>query len=203
MRDLADTPGPGGGVLSAQLRVREPGTGTTIYAGPLATMPPQRLGLLAPGSPRSFEFVANPDGRRPACRPERRSGRRDQRRLRLDGGRTGTGGAARAGRRRAAGWRRRASAPGRAGRPSDLALTKVRHRIKGGRLLVWVSELRPALRPARPRPPAGPRRGRPPRRWLLADPSRERGRARIELLAWDANGDRDRVRRSLRVSSAR
>ncbi|HEX5714203.1 MAG TPA: hypothetical protein VFX85_12900 [Solirubrobacterales bacterium] len=61
--DLADTPGTGGGVLSAQLTLRvtdvtDPGAPVTVYSGPLASMPPQDAGVVAAGGSRSFEFVA-------------------------------------------------------------------------------------------------------------------------------------------------
>lgn len=66
--DLFDTPGLGGGTLSEHLamQVRDitvPTNPAPVYTGPLASMPPRSLGLLAPEEARSFEFVATlPDG---------------------------------------------------------------------------------------------------------------------------------------------
>lgn len=64
--DLIDTPGPGGGALSSSLALRVTDVSASpelVYAGPLATMPPQPLGQLAPGDSRTYEFVATlPEG---------------------------------------------------------------------------------------------------------------------------------------------
>lgn len=64
-RDLVDVPGSGGGVLSQrlQLKVEETGSSRPTYEGPIATMQPRPLGLLAPGAERTYEFTATlPDG---------------------------------------------------------------------------------------------------------------------------------------------
>ncbi len=64
-RGLTDVPGTGGGVLSQRLtlKVLDETTPGTVYSGPLAAMPPQSLGTLAPGASRRYEFVAAlPDG---------------------------------------------------------------------------------------------------------------------------------------------
>jgi hypothetical protein len=66
--ELSDSPGIGGGVLSAQLRltvtdVTEPGSPHALYSGPLDSMPDQEAGDLGPGGARTYEFVATlPDG---------------------------------------------------------------------------------------------------------------------------------------------
>jgi len=65
---IEDTPGLGGGVLSDRLRVSvvdvtAPASPRTVYTGPLASMPEQEAGELAPGEARTFEFTATlPDG---------------------------------------------------------------------------------------------------------------------------------------------
>jgi hypothetical protein len=70
--DLEDIPGIGGGTLSDQLTlqvadVTSPGSPTTLYSGPLATMPDQPAGSLEPGQTRNFEFRATlPDTASPA-----------------------------------------------------------------------------------------------------------------------------------------
>jgi hypothetical protein len=62
-RDLADTPGTGGGLLSQRLSLKITAGSSVIYAGPLATMPSLPLGALAPGASRQYEFAAAfPDG---------------------------------------------------------------------------------------------------------------------------------------------
>jgi len=62
-RNLSDMPGAGGGLLSQRLSLKITAGPTVIYAGPLAAMQPQRLGMLAPGASRRYEFVATlPDG---------------------------------------------------------------------------------------------------------------------------------------------
>lgn len=208
---LADTPGLGGGLLSAQLQlqVREPSVGL-VYAGPLATMPAQRLGRLEPGAPRSFEFVAT---------------------LPEAGWAVGQNAVQGAATSVAYSWTASEASeqgPGPADE-LDLAVTKVGHWIRGGRLLVWASCDHPCAILARGRLRARDRdehraaklgfKGHPQlragtqrlrfvlprrmRRWLAVDPSHERGRVWLRLLAWDASGDRDRVRRSLRVRSTR
>lgn len=59
-RDLLDTPGSGGGILSQRLvlRISGPASASSIYEGPLATMQPLSLGRLGPGTSRRYEFVA-------------------------------------------------------------------------------------------------------------------------------------------------
>lgn len=211
--ELTDTPGLGGGHLSAQLQllILEPSAGATVYSGPLATMPPQQLGRLEPGTPRGFEFVAT---------------------LPEDGATVSQNSVQEASTSVAFAWE--ANEVGEVETPGpadelDLVVTKVRHRIKAGRLLVWVrcdhacalaargrlrvhdeDDRRAAkLRPfRRTQLEVGTQRlriavPRRLRRWLATDPSRERGRARVRIVAWDASGDRDRVRRSLRVRSTR
>jgi len=61
-RDLTDTPGTGGGVLSQRLTLKITAGPSVIYAGPLAAMQPQQLGALAPGASRRYEFVATLPG---------------------------------------------------------------------------------------------------------------------------------------------
>jgi hypothetical protein len=63
-RNLTDTPGPGGGVLSQRLSLKiAAGPSKAVYEGSLATMPSLPLGTLAPGASRQYEFVVTfPDG---------------------------------------------------------------------------------------------------------------------------------------------
>lgn len=228
-QDLVETPGIGGGLLSAQLqlRVRELGAGAaTFYSGPLATMPPLALGRIEPAAPRSFEFVAALPEAGPAVSQNEVQGASTMVSYAWTAGEPGEGEKGGGG----------GQPPSGADLPSpvaadelDLVLTKVRHRIRGGHLLVWAHCDHPCAiaarghlrardeddrRAARLRPvrrssyKAGIQRLRIklPRglhRWLLEDPSRERARARIRLVAWDAAGDSDRVRRTLRLRSPR
>lgn len=70
--DVADTPGPGGGLLShgMSMRIREvsdPAEPQSVYDGVLAPMPALELGPLEPGQSRVFEFDASlPDSGTPA-----------------------------------------------------------------------------------------------------------------------------------------
>ncbi len=62
-RDLTDTPGTGGGLLSQHLSLKISDGSSVIYAGALAAMQSQQLGTLAPGASRKYEFIATlPDG---------------------------------------------------------------------------------------------------------------------------------------------
>jgi hypothetical protein len=61
--DVVDTPGAGGGLLSARMSMRirdlsDPGRPRPIYDGALAPMPALQLGPLGPGQSRVYEFVA-------------------------------------------------------------------------------------------------------------------------------------------------
>lgn len=70
--DVADVPGPNGGILSQRLLVTvtdvtAPAEPLTVYDGGLAAMTPRDAGVFAPGQSRSFRFVASlPDGGDPA-----------------------------------------------------------------------------------------------------------------------------------------
>lgn len=226
MGDLEDTPGLGGGTLSSELRLRIAETGASsvfVYSGPLASMPPQRLGRLEPGAPRRFEFVATLPDAGPAGSQNRVQG------ATTSVAYTWTAGEApeqRPGGRRPGGG---TPPPGESQPdPLELAVTKVRHRIRHGRVLVWAACDRPCAiavrgrlraragderRSARVRlrAPAfrqGPQRlriklPRRLRRWLASDPRHERVRVKATFLARDAAGERDRVRRTLRLCSAR
>jgi hypothetical protein len=59
---LVETPGLGGASLVEALRLRirlvDGGAGRTMYAGPLASMPTLRLGLLAADESRHYRFLA-------------------------------------------------------------------------------------------------------------------------------------------------
>src|SRR5215207_4121015 len=59
--DVSDTPGPGGGPLSAQLQlsVRDVGAGTTVYSGSLIGMGTLALGSLGPGVAKVYELTAS------------------------------------------------------------------------------------------------------------------------------------------------
>jgi len=60
---LAGKPGAGGASLgdALELTIRNvtAGARTLVYSGPLAAMPPLRLGLLPPGATRRYSFVAS------------------------------------------------------------------------------------------------------------------------------------------------
>ena len=69
--DIADVPGPGGGLLSNRLRLavqdvtRQPPA--TVYSGPLAAMPPRPLGRFRAAEARAYRFTASmPDSGSPA-----------------------------------------------------------------------------------------------------------------------------------------
>jgi hypothetical protein len=61
-RNVADRPGPGGGVLSRALRVSVQditgGSQAAVYSGPIAAMPTLRLGLVPAGTHRRYRFTA-------------------------------------------------------------------------------------------------------------------------------------------------
>ena len=65
---LTDTPGAGGGALSARLQlevidVTSPASPVAVYSGPLGSMPQRGLGTLLPGQQRTYRFEANlPEG---------------------------------------------------------------------------------------------------------------------------------------------
>ncbi|HZO07313.1 MAG TPA: hypothetical protein VFB52_13070, partial [Solirubrobacterales bacterium] len=195
----------------------------TVYAGPLATMPAQELGRIDPGEPRRFEFVATLPEAGPAVDQNALQGAAmnvayiwtaseatDDPERRPPGGGGDAGGTP-------------------AADELDLAVTKVRHRIRRGRLVVWLSCDHPCAVAVRGRLRARDeddrrraklrsradhtfeagaqkltvRLPRGMRRWLRADPSHERVRARATFVAWDQAGDRDTVKRALRLRSAR
>jgi len=134
--NLVDTPGGGGGVLSAQLTLRvtdvtAPGAPVSVYSGPLASMPPQSAGTLAAGASRTFEFVASLPEAGPAT---------DQNSV--QGASTSVGYSWTAGEVPAS------PAPSLSQPPSGsdpaqpqlrLAITRVQRAIRHGRLLVWAS----------------------------------------------------------------
>lgn len=229
--DLSDTPGLGGGLLSSrlQLRIDEAGAGSAlVYSGPLASMPPQQLGRLEPGAPRSFEFVATLPDAGPSVSENDIQGAAISVAYAWTASEASEqppGETPLAGGGPAAGY----PPPGesRLG-PLSVAVTKVRHRVKHGRLLVWArcdracaiavrgrlrvragAERRSArvrLRATAFRP--GPQRLRVKlprrlRRWLAADPKHERIRVKATFAARDAAGNRAQVRRTLRLRSAR
>jgi hypothetical protein len=62
--NLADTPGPAGGALSAALDllvqdVTNPGAPTTVYTGKLGAMDPRALGDWAPGASHTYRFTVS------------------------------------------------------------------------------------------------------------------------------------------------
>src|SRR5688500_6740679 len=59
--DMSDTPGPGGGPLSAQLRlsVRDVSAAATVYSGSLTGMGTLALGSLGPGVAKVYELTAS------------------------------------------------------------------------------------------------------------------------------------------------
>lgn len=69
--DVADVPGPNGGLLSNRLRLAvldvTRSVPATVYSGPLAAMPARPLGRFAPSEARTYRFTASfPDGGSPA-----------------------------------------------------------------------------------------------------------------------------------------
>ena len=236
--DVSDAPGPGGGLLSERLTLRvtdvtAPASPVTVYAGPLAPMPPRPAGRLEPGASRTYEFVATlPAG--PGAQND------------VQGASTSVAYSWTAGEVVAGpdpgpgptpspgpspGQPPSTSPPGPAGpapaaaAPLRLAITRVQHAIRHGRLLVWAGCDKPCAISVRgrlrARGVAGHRGAklhlsfrhdyeagtqrlpiRVPhalRRWLEANPDRLRLSARVALLARDPAGDQAAVRRALRV----
>lgn len=237
--DVEDVPGPGGGELSRRLTVRiadvtVPANPATVYAGPLAPMSARPAGRLLPGESRTYEFVAT--------LPEAGS---------ADGTQNDVQGASAS---VAYSWTANevTASPVPAPHPSPspgqppssspnapvgsapasplrLTITRVRHTIRRGRLLVWARCNRSCAIAAKGRlrvkGPAGNRGARlhlvprphfaagtqrlairvphQLRHRLEASPSQLRVKARIALLARDSSGDRTAARRTVRVRQPR
>lgn len=236
-RDLEDTPGLGGGLLSSALtlRVRELGAVPTIvYSGPLATMPLQELDEIEPGAPRRYEFVATLPEAGTAVDQNALQGAATSVAYEWTASEAGKGSPS-PGPGPGTGGGTPGGGPALTPPPAppvdrlELAVTSVRHRIKRGRLVIWARCDRPCAivvrgrvrvrgesghRAAKLRYRAGvpataaPRRLRIKlpgglRRWLAADPRCERLRVKVTVVARDAAGESARVRRTLRLRSAR
>jgi hypothetical protein len=246
---LADVPGLGGGLLSSRLEltvadVSKPATPRTLYEGPLASMPDRPAGRLEAGEARTFEFTATlPDAGGSSFQNEVQGGattvaytwtatEAGEEEAEAPGESTpgGGGGVAPAG-GGAAGDIPYVPAPpaGPGAEPSssplELAVTKVRRRVRAGRLLVWAGcdrscriEVHGRLRAV-----AGGRRrfggarlaGRAayragsqrlriaiPRRlrhWALSQADPTRLRARLTFTARDPQGGHDALKRTLKL----
>jgi len=228
--DLSDVGGLGGGALSRQLSMRisdvtAPARSLTVYAGPLAPMPPQSLGRFEPGESRTYEFVATlPDG-------ALSNGLNDVQGAAASVAYAWTAGEAGPSPESAPPTRRPSPGQPPSSAPPEtahlqLAITRIRHAIRRNRLLVWAGCDRPCAISLRgrlrargnagyrsvklrsvgrqPRFAAGTQRLaiRAPRRlplWLEANPGLVRLTARIVLLARDRTGNRARAWRAVRL----
>ena len=243
--DLADSVGAGGGALSERmsLRVRDvtvAGQPTTVYAGPLAPMPPQAAGVLAAGETRRYEFVAAlpPVGPGEAALENAVQGASvsvayswTARETNLDpapgpGGNPGSGGGSTPGAGQGGGAAPPVDAPA-VDPPLRLRLVRVGRAVRRGRVVVRArcnracriavrgrvrvrigaasararihshGRLRPGVQRLKLRLP------RRIKRWLRTHPGRARVRARLLLVARDADGQRARTRRSTRALPVR
>jgi hypothetical protein len=232
--DVEDAPGLGGGELSGRLALRiadvtAPAHPVTVYAGPLAPMPTRSAGVLEPGASRTYEFTAGLPTTGPA------GGTQND----VQGASVSV----------AYSWTARevtdtpepapptSPAPGQpAPSPSSpavsppaaplrLTITRVRHKISHGRLVVWArcsSACAIAARGRlRARGPAGHRTAQlrlgprprftagrqrltvrvPPnlRHWLQAAPKPLRAKVHISLRARNPAGERATARRAVHV----
>ena len=229
--DVADVPGPRGGELSQRLALRvtdvtAPTSPVTVYAGPLAPMPPQPAGALEPGASRTYEFVAT--------LPESAGAQND-----VQGASASVAYSWTAGEVTASPTPTPSPIPGQppSSSPSSsngsapapaslhLTITRVQRRIRHGRLLVRAGCDRPCAISARGRlrvrSASGNRRGklslpRPPRfaagtqrlsiplpghlrHWLQTHPERLRAKVRLVLVARDRAGELATAKRALRL----
>jgi hypothetical protein len=226
--DVEDTPGLGGGELSGRLTLRiadvtAPASPVTVYAGPLAPMPPRPAGVLGPGASRTYEFVATlPEAGSAGAQNEVQGAS-------VSVAYSWTAGEVTVGPEPAPA--RPPSSPARTpagttptAAPLRLKITRVRHRTRHARLVVWArcssacaiaahgrlhargpagqrtTRLRPSLRP---RFVTGEQRlsVRVPlklRRWLQANPE-PRAKVRLSLSARNPAGERATARRAIRV----
>ena len=132
--DVTDIPGSGGGELSRRLGlqvtdVTAPAHPVPVYAGPLAPMPAQAAGQLQPGERRTYEFVAT----LPAAGPVGASAQNDVQGASASVAYTWTASEVSASAEAATDPTPAAAAATKL----RLAITRVRHRIRHGRLLVW------------------------------------------------------------------
>jgi hypothetical protein len=234
--DVADAPGPGGGELSKRLTLRvtdvtAPASPVAVYAGPLAPMPAQPAGELEPGASRTYEFVATlPAG---AGAQNDVQGASASVAYSWTAGEVGTGpGSGPAPSPTPSPAQPPSSAPPDAAgsappaaAPLRLTITRVRHAIRHGRLVIWarcdracsvsvrgrlrargVTGHRSAKLHLSPRHNYKAGRQRLPlriphklRRWLAANPDRLHFSVRVALLARDPAGDQAALRRALRV----
>lgn len=156
--EVVDSPGLGGGTLSDRLRLdivdlTAPASPRTVYSGPLATMPDQPAGELAPGEAHTFRFtVSFPDAGTSALQNSVQGASTTvayawiaaEPTKRGDGGGSGgeggpPGGGPSAGRTGGGASSGGSTSQGPTGNPTHLALTvpKVLHALRGGRLLAW------------------------------------------------------------------
>jgi len=226
--DIVDSPGLGGGLLSDRLRltvadITVPGASRTVYSGPLATMADQPAGELEPGEARTFEFTATlPDTGEPSF-VNAVQGASTTVAYAWIATEAGDGGGGSTGK----------SGPGDvvAGQRAVLELTvpKVRRALRAGRLVAWTNcdeacrltvsgRLRAAaaghhrgahIRFTQQRFAApGPQRLRIPiprklRAWLRHQPPPQRLRAKLRFTAVGSDGQRDVVRKQVRLRTGR
>jgi len=225
--DVSDVAGPGGGELSKRLSLRvtdvtAPASPVTVYAGPLAPMPAQKAGRLAPGASRTYEFVAT--------LPESGGAQNDVQEASTSVAYSWTAGEVVAGPEPTPSPS--SPGPGPAGSAPvglRLTITRVQHKISHGRLLVRAGCDRPCAISARGRlrvrSASGRRRvklslSRPQRfvagtqrlsirvphqlrHWLRTDPGRLRARVRLVLVARDRAGEIATAKRTLRLHRQR
>jgi hypothetical protein len=232
--DVEDVPGPARGALSARLALRvtdvtAPVAPLTVYAGPLAPMPPRPAGRIEPGASRTYEFVATlPESGSAVTQNE------------VQGASVSVAYAWTAGEATASpepappvnpspGQPPASSPPPTsappAATPLRLTVTRVRRTLSHGRLLVWArcdmacrisahGRLRARSDAGRrvaklhlvPRshPTAGTQRlrirvPRQLRRWLETSPAPIQLKARLSLLARNQAGERAKARRTVPV----
>jgi hypothetical protein len=248
--ELLDEPGLGGGLLSSRLQltvvdVTDPGAPTTVYSGPLDSMPDQAVGELEAGASRTFEFTATlPDSGDPAVDNEvqgasttvayswvAEEGKGEE------GGKEpgegpaketpGSGGGSPSGPNYNPG-----GAPGGGVSPAsaklDLTVPKVRSHLRRGRLVVWTHCDETCRVTVRGRISASNGLGRRRvakirftaknfyaaggkrlriripngmRHWLKATPGRKRVRLKLRVTAVGTQGQRDVVKKTVRLRS--
>ena len=208
--------------------VTDPGAPRTVYSGPLDSMPDTPAGELAGGEARTFQFTATlPEGG-PASFQNAVQGAATTvayswvAQEAVAGGSGGGGASGSDANPPPAGG---GVAATREDQVLDLIVPKVKRAIRGGRLVVWITcdiacrltvggRIRATVagnhRGARIRftrkafVAPGPHRLRIPiprglRHWLATTPGRARVRARLRFLAVGVSGERDTVRKTVRL----
>jgi hypothetical protein len=230
--ELVDVPGLGGGLLSSRLRltvvdVTRPTAPRTVYAGPLDSMPERPAGTLVGGETRTYEFTATlPEGGEPSFKNAVQGASTtvayswvptepDREAPENSGGQQNEGNAGVRGE----------------GALLDLTVRKIKGSAHRGRLTAWTDCTMPcrlrvrgrlramsattgARRVAKVRwtskgvYPPGPHRvrlriRRSMRAWMRATPGPERLRVRLIFTAVGLDGERDVVRKVVRLRRRR